>query len=100
MQALWVQAQRLHDGRHARHVSLVVDGPDVDYAIETSTYEFVIVIGNVAGEIGRGAVGADDDLVLVVFGVVAGQNQIAPSRSTRSPCARNLSSTWSTSPSS
>ena len=34
----------------AWHMALVIHGPDVDYMIELAAHEFVVVIGNVAGE--------------------------------------------------
>ncbi len=50
---------------HARHIAVMVGPPDVDHPVETAL-EFLHVVGDVGGEVGRAAVRLDQHPVLVV----------------------------------
>ena len=45
-------------------MALVVRAPDVDHAVEAAADEFVVVVGDVGGEIGGFAAAADEHVVL------------------------------------
>ncbi len=48
--------QRLHRGLHALHVAAVIGAPDIDQVVEAAA-ELVVVVGDVAGEIGPRPIG-------------------------------------------
>ena len=58
---------------HAGDVAVVVRAPDVDDEVEAAALEFVVVVGDVAGEVGGAPVGAHDDVVLVLAEVGGGE---------------------------
>ena len=60
-----VGAERLDRGPHPRDVAVMVGAEHVDQPVEAAL-ELVPVVGDVGGEVGRLAVGADQDPVLVV----------------------------------
>ena len=63
--ALGVGAQRGDRRPHPRHVAVVIGAEHVDQAA-VAALELVPVVGDVGGQVGRFAVGADQDPVLVV----------------------------------
>ena len=67
-----VVAQSSHGGFHAGDVAMVVGAPDVDDFFEAAA-EFVVVIGDVGGEVSGNAVVPDNDPVLVVAEIGAAQ---------------------------
>ena len=65
LQPFRIDAQRGDDSLHARDVALMVSAPDIDDFVEMPFHKFVVVISNIGGEIGRHAVAADHDIILV-----------------------------------
>ena len=65
LEAVRVDAERRERRPHPRHVAVVVGAEDVDQPLDAAL-ELVEVVGDVGGEVGRLAVGADQDPVLVV----------------------------------
>ena len=65
-QARLVDAQRPHHALHPRHVALMVGTPDVDGQVVVSVDQLVVVVGNIRREVGRQAVAAHEDVVLVI----------------------------------
>ena len=72
LEALGVGAERGDRGPHPRHVAVVVGAEHVDQPAEAAL-QLVPVVGDVGGEVGRLAVGADQDPVLVVAEVGGAQ---------------------------
>ena len=58
-------AQRLDRGPHPRHVAVVIGAQRIDHPLG-APLELVAVVGDVGGEVGRLAVGADQHPILVV----------------------------------
>ena len=54
-------------------MALVIHSPDIDYPVELAANKLVVVIGDVAGEVSWGAIRSDDNLILFIAGIVAGQ---------------------------
>ena len=59
-----VQPKRIHRTLQAGNVTVVIGAPDVDDLVKAAHGELIIMIGNVAGEIGVEAVGAAQHVVL------------------------------------
>ena len=72
LEALGVGAERLDRGPDPGHVAVVVGAEDVDQAVEAAL-QLVPVVGDVRRQVGRLAVGADQDPVLVVAEVGGAQ---------------------------
>src|SRR5699024_3690102 len=68
VQTAAVQADGVHRALHAGHMAVVVGAPHVDGLVKAAGGQLVVVVGDVGGKIGGDAVGADQDLVLVLLG--------------------------------
>ena len=74
VQAAAVQADGVHGALHAGDVAVVVGAPDVDGLVKAALRQLVVVVGDVGGKVGGDAVGADQDLVLVLLDAVVGSS--------------------------
>ena len=76
-----IASQGLVGGPHPGDVAVVIGAPDVDLAIEAAL-ALALVVGDVRGEVGVLAIGADQHTVLVVAEVCRAQPQraLAPIR--------------------
>lgn len=70
VQPVGVDPNRLQRALHAGDVAVVIRAPDIDGLIVATLYQFVAMVGDVGGEIGRVAVGTHEHLIL--FGAAFG----------------------------
>ena len=97
LEAIRVDAERRERRPHPRHVAVVVGAEHVDQPL-VPALELVEVVGDVGGEVGRLAVGADQDAVLVVAELGRAQPDRALAARRRARAPRSSSSARSTAP--